>query len=272
MAVPTIELNDGTHIPQLGFGTWQVADNDAVSAVATALQTGYRHIDTAAAYGNEAGVGRAIRESGIAREDLWVTTKLWNDRHGDARAALEESLEKLGLDRVDLYLIHWPVAGSTQRPDAWRAMIQAQEDGLVRSIGVSNFLADNIREITDLSQVTPSVNQIEVHPTFGNEALVRFDQDMGIATQAWSPLGQGKDLENPTVEQIAQRLGKTPGQVVIRWHLQEGRIVIPKSTTPARIAENFEVFDFELTPDDLAAIDGLSTDERMGPDPAAFGQ
>lgn len=271
MAVPTIELSDGRQIPQLGFGVFKISDDDAVDAVRTAFQVGYRHVDTAAVYGNEEGVGKAIAQSGIPREDLWITTKLGNDRHNDARVAVEESLQKLGLDYVDLYLIHWPLADSGPRNKAWADMQQAQQDGLVESIGVSNFTPDHVRELSDLSRARPVVNQVEVHPTFTNAQVCDFDSDLGIATEAWSPLGQGEDLQNDTIDQIAQRVGKTPAQVVLRWHIQEGRIVIPKSVTPARIKENFEIFDFELSDDELKAIDGLNQDNRLGPNPLEFG-
>ncbi|MGY4719263.1 aldo/keto reductase [Naumannella huperziae] len=268
--VPNITLNDGREIPQLGYGVWQVSGDEIVDAVGKALEIGYRHIDTAAAYQNEEGVGQAIRESGVPREELWVTTKLWNSRHDDARAALEESLGKLGLDAVDLYLIHWPVAGQGQHVQAWESLVQAQRDGLAKSIGVSNFNDHHLREVIDATGVTPAVNQIEVHPTFTQPELIRLNDELGIRTEAWSPLGQAADLDNPVITELAEKLGRTPAQIVLRWHLQKGHIVFPKSVTPSRIEENFAVFDFQLTDADLAAIDALNADNRIGPDPETF--
>lgn len=270
-SVPTIELNDGRMIPQLGFGVFQVDPERVVAPVARALEVGYRHIDTAQTYRNEAGVGRAIAASGLDRTDLWVTTKLDKTRHSDARAALEESLEKLAMDYVDLYLIHWPLGDPAGRLRAWKAMEQAQADGLTTSIGVSNFSPDQLRELLDESSTVPVLNQVEVHPTFTNERVVAFDADANIATGAWSPLGQGADLTHPAIDAIAARLGRTPAQVIIRWHLSEGRVAIPKSITPVRIAENFDVFDFDLTAEDLRTIDCLNAFNRVGNDPAIHG-
>ncbi|WP_257478301.1 aldo/keto reductase [Acidipropionibacterium jensenii] len=267
MAVPNITLNDGVTIPQLGFGTWQVADDIAEKSVSMALQAGYRHIDTAAIYGNEKGVGRAIATSGIPRQELFVTTKLWNDMHrkDQARKALETSLTKLSLDHLDLYLIHWPsVKHQGQFIQAWDAMQTFKTEGLVRSIGVSNF---NQVHLDDLNGATPSVNQIEMHPTFTQKAYRESLLAQGIHPEAWSPLGMSKDLTNPVIEQIAADLGKTAAQVIIRWHLQIGNIVIPKSVTPERIAANFDVFDFELSEDQIAQIEGLDTGVRLGGDP-----
>lgn len=267
MTVPNITLNDGATIPQLGFGTWQVADDVAEKSVSTALETGYRHIDTAAIYGNEKGVGRAIAASGIAREELFVTTKLWNDKHlrADARRALETSLTKLGLDHVDLYLIHWPSAKHPgQFVEAWDAMQTFQHEGLVRSIGVSNF---NQEHLDALNGATPAINQIEMHPTFAQAGYRESLLEQGIRPEAWSPLGMAKDLANPVIETIAKELGRTPAQVIIRWHLQLGTVVIPKSVTPERIAANFDVFDFQLSPDQMARINGLDAGVRLGGDP-----
>lgn len=267
MAVPNITLNDGTAIPQLGFGTWQVPDDVAETSVATALAAGYRHIDTAAIYGNEEGVGRALAASGIPRDELFVTTKLWNDKHAkdDARKAIETSLTKLGLDHVDLYLIHWP---ATKFPglfvEAWDAMQEFKAEGLTRSIGVSNF---NTEHLDALHGATPAINQIEMHPTFGQHELRESLLAAGIRPEAWSPLGQSKDLENPVIAGIAAESGKTPAQVIIRWHLQLGTVVIPKSVTPSRITSNFDVFDFELSDDQVARITAVDTGTRLGGDP-----
>ncbi|OYN96909.1 oxidoreductase [Enemella evansiae] len=268
--VPTITLNDGHTIPQLGFGVWQVSTEDIVPAVRKALEVGYRHIDTAAIYGNEEGVGQAIKESGIPRDQLFVTTKLWNDRHGDVRAAITESLSKLGLDYLDLYLTHWPVPQQNKYLDAWLAMEEAQRDGLTRSIGVSNHQREHLELILDKGTVTPAVNQIEVHPTLTQDAMVDFDKSKGIVTEAWSPLGQAKDLENPVITELAEQLGRTPAQVILRWHLQRGLVVFPKSVTPKRIEENFDVFGFELDDAAMQKIAGLDDSNRIGPDPDTF--
>lgn len=269
--IPTITLNDGNAIPQLGFGVWQVSTDDIVGSVATALETGYRHIDTAAIYGNEEGVGRAIADSGIARDELFVTTKLWNRRHREARAAFEESLAKLGLDHVDLYLIHWPSPNHGDYLTAWREMEKIAADGLARSIGVSNFLPPHLNDLLENTDVVPAVNQIELHPTFTQSEVVAATLPHGIAIEAYSPLGLSQDLQNATVKQIADRVGRTPAQVILRWHLQKNNIVFPKSVTPERIRENFALFDFELTEQDLAAIDGLESGNRTGLNPNEFG-
>ncbi|NNG35141.1 aldo/keto reductase [Nakamurella aerolata] len=269
--VPSITLNDGNTIPQLGIGVWQVSESDIVPSLTKAFEVGYRHVDTAAAYGNEEGVGQAIRQSGLPREELFITTKLWNDRHTDARKAVEESLSKLGLDYLDLYLIHWPVPAKDEYLTAWRALEQIKADGLAKSIGVCNFNPGHLAKIIDGSDTVPAVNQIEIHPTLTQTAVVEDDKRLGIATESWTPLGGKEDLENPTIVAIADRLGKTAAQVIIRWHLQHGFIVFPKSVTPERIEQNFDVFNFELTDEDMAAIDGLNADRRTGPDPETFG-
>lgn len=269
--VPNITLNDGNTIPQLGFGVWQVSKDDIVATVSTALEVGYRHIDTAAIYGNEEGVGQAIKDSGIAREELFITTKLWNDRHHEAPVALEESLTKLGLDYVDLYLIHWPVPGQDKRVEAWTKLEEAKKQGLVKSIGVSNFRESDLYELAKNNLTTPVVNQIELHPTFQQKPLTADQARYGIATEAWSPLGQAKDLDNEVITSIAKRLGRTPAQVVIRWHLQLGHILFPKSVTPRRIEENFHVFDFALSDVDMAAIATLDADNRIGAHPVDLG-
>ncbi len=270
--VPVVELNGGGRIPQLGLGVWQVPDGQAADSVKTALAAGYRLVDTAAIYGNEAGVGAGLRAAGVARKDLFITTKLWNDRHGydDARKAMDESLQKLGLAYVDLYLIHWPVAGSDKYLEAWRAMIEMQRDGLARAIGVSNFTQANLQRLMDDSGVAPAVNQTELHPGFAQRALREFHARHGIATQSWSPLSQGGVAKEKAIVDLARKYGKSPAQVTLRWHLQHGLLVIPKSVTPARIRENIDVFDFELSAADMAAIDAIPDGERLGPDPETF--
>jgi 2,5-diketo-D-gluconate reductase A len=267
--VPTITLNDGHQIPQLGFGVWQVSTDDIISSVSKALEVGYRHIDTAAIYGNEEGVGQAIADSGIAREDLFITTKLWNSEHDRELVlpAAEESLKKLGLDYVDLYLIHWPTPAQNKYLDAWLGLEDVQKAGLSRSIGVSNFQEDHLRLVVARGSVTPAVNQIELHPTFTQKDVVRVNDELGIKTEAWSPLGLGEDLNNPTITKLAEQYDRTAAQVIIRWHLQQGRIVFPKSVTPSRIEENFGVFDFELSDDDLTSIDAVNHDNRIGGHP-----
>lgn len=265
--VPQTTFNDGKKIPQLGFGVWQVENDKATPAVAKALEVGYRHIDTAAIYGNEAGVGRAIATSGVPRDELFITTKLWNSSHRKdaARQALETSLTKLGLDHVNLYLIHWPaVKYPGQFVEAWDAMQAFRAEGLALSIGVSNF---NQEHLDDLNGATPAIDQIEMHPTFSQKAFRESLLSADIRPEAWSPLGMSKDLANPVIVEIAQEVGKTPAQVIIRWHLQAGTVVIPKSVTPERIASNFDVFDFVLTDDQIARIDAVDTGVRLGGDP-----
>ncbi|MCP2321760.1 diketogulonate reductase-like aldo/keto reductase [Hamadaea flava] len=266
----TVTLNNGVVMPQLGFGVWQVPDDQAHDAVATALRAGYRSVDTAKLYFNEEGVGRAIAESGIPRDELFITTKLWNDEHDHDKVlrAFDTSLRKLGLDYLDLYLIHWPVPRQDKYAEAWRALVELYEAKRVRAIGVSNFTQTNLTRIIDDSGVVPAVNQVELHPRFNQAALRAYHAEHGIETEAWSPLGQGKGLlDDPALAKIADAHGRTPAQVVLRWHLQLGNIVIPKSVTPARIAENLDVFGFELSAADLAAIDGLDANGRIGPDP-----
>jgi 2,5-diketo-D-gluconate reductase A len=265
---PTIGLNDGNVIPQLGFGVWQVPNEEAAKVVGTAISTGYRSIDTAAIYGNEIGVGKAIAASPVQRTQLFITTKLWNDQHTNARSALNESLSRLGLDHVDLYLIHWPKPRQNAYVEAWKALVKLKEEGRAKSVGVSNFTVSHLKRIIDATGVAPSVNQVELHPRFQQKELAAYHTEHGIITESWSPLGQGTLLENPTLKALAQKHGRTPAQVVIRWHLDRGYIVIPKSVTPTRIRENFDVFDFSLDADDLAKIAALDRkDGRIGPDP-----
>ncbi|MFH9657757.1 aldo/keto reductase [Streptomyces sp. NPDC017248] len=271
--VPPIILNNGVEMPQLGYGVWQVPDDDAERAVGTALEAGYRSIDTAAIYGNEAGTGKAIAASGLPREEIFVTTKLWNSDQGydSTLRAFDTSLAKLGLDYVDLYLIHWPLPSRDKYVDTYKAFEKLHSDGRVRAIGVSNFLPEHLRRLIEETSVVPAVNQIELHPHLQQGEARAFHAEHGIATEAWSPLGQGKGLlEVPAVVAIARKHDRTPAQVVLRWHLQLGTIVIPKSVTPSRIKENIEVFDFSLDDEDLAAISALNEDRRIGPDPAAF--
>ncbi|MFJ9814791.1 aldo/keto reductase [Streptomyces sp. NPDC101151] len=271
--VPPIILNNGVEMPQLGFGVWQVPDDEAESAVATALEAGYRSIDTAAIYGNEEGTGKAITASGLPREDIFVTTKLWNSDQGydSTLRAFDASLEKLGLDYLDLYLIHWPLPSRDKHIDTYKALEKLYADGRVKAIGVSNFLPEHLQRLIAETSVIPAVNQIELHPHLQQRAAREVHAEQGIATEAWSPLGQGKGLlEVPAVVAIAQKHNRTPAQVVLRWHIQLGNIVIPKSVTPSRIKENIEVFDFSLDAEDLAAISALNEDRRIGPDPATF--
>ncbi len=270
--VPLITLSDGAQIPQLGFGVFQIPREETVEAVSRALETGYRHIDTAAAYQNEAEVGEAIRDSALKRDEVFVTTKCPNSDHGyaEARRALEDSLERLGFDHVDLYLIHWPVPSRDEYVDTWKGFIEAQKEGLVRSIGVSNFQPDHLRRLVDETGVTPAVNQVELHPQLQQPELRQFHASLGIATEAWSPLAQGAVLDDPTITEIAQAHDRTPGQVVLRWHLQLGNVVIPKSVTPERIQQNFDLFDFELSGDEMRQIEQLDRGERTGPDPDTF--
>ncbi|MGW2381591.1 aldo/keto reductase [Streptomyces sp. NPDC001658] len=269
--VPPIILNNGVEMPQLGFGVWQVPDDEAEQAVTTALEAGYRSIDTAAIYGNEEGTGKAIAASGLAREDIFVTTKLWNSDQGydSTLRAFDSSLAKLGLDYLDLYLIHWPMPERDLYTDTYKAFEKLHADGRIRAIGVSNFEPAHLERLIAETSVIPAVNQIELHPHLQQHAAREYDAQQGIATEAWSPLGQGKGLlEVPAIVAIAQKHGRTPAQVVLRWHLQLGNVVIPKSVTPSRIKENIEIFDFSLDTEDLAAISALNEDRRLGPEPA----
>ena len=268
MTIPTLTLNDGHTIPQLGFGVFKVDPAETERIVLDALDAGYRHIDTAAIYGNEEGVGRAIAASGIPRDELFVTTKLWNDRQGgdEPLAAIDESLDRLGLDHVDLYLVHWPAPKNGDYVNAWEKLVAIRETGKTRSIGVSNHLPAHLTEIVQATGVTPAVDQIELHPAYQQRETVAFAGSHGILIEAWGPLGQGKyDLfGTPAVAAAAAAHGKTPAQTVLRWHLQKGSIVFPKSNSPARVRENLDVFDFELTPAEIAAIDALDPGDGSG--------
>ena len=265
-----LALNDGARIPQVGLGVWQTPDDEAVSAVKAALDAGYRHVDTAAVYENEEGVGEGIRQSGLARSDVFLTTKLWNTEQGydQTLQAFDASLKRLGTDYVDLYLIHWPSAHRGLFVDTWKAFVKLKEEGRATSIGVSNFYPEHIERIVGETGVVPVINQIELHPDFQQRETRAFHEKHGIATQSWSPLGQGKLLGHPVIAEVANKLGRTPAQVIIRWHIDNGLVVIPKSVTPSRIVENFNVFDFKLSADDLEKLNGLdSAGARIGPDP-----
>ncbi len=270
--IPQIQLRDSEQIPQLGFGVFQVPPVQTAEVVAQALAAGYRHIDTAAAYRNEAEVGQAIRSSGLDRGDVFLTTKCFNDDHGyeQAKRALHASLERLEMSHVDLYLIHWPVPSHDKYVDTWKAFIDMRAEELVRSIGVSNFQPAHLERIIAETGETPAINQIELHPYFQQRGLRREHEQLGIVTEAWSPLAQGKVLDDPVIVEIAEAHSKTPGQVVIRWHLQLGNVVIPKSVTPARIEENFDVFDFELSGAEMESIESLDQGMRTGPNPDTF--
>jgi 2,5-diketo-D-gluconate reductase A len=271
--IPSIPLNDGHRIPQLGLGIWQVPDNDTARVVSAAFEVGYRHIDGAAAYGNEKGLGRAIHASGLPRADLFITTKLRNPDQGykEALQAVDSSLGRLGLDYIDLYLIHWPCPRHDRFVDSWKALIEARRAGKVRSIGVSNFRAQDIDRVVEATGVVPAVNQIELHPLLQQTALRAYGNAHGIVTESWSALAHGGELlVHPELQAIARKHGKTVAQVVLRWHVQLGLVAFPKSVTPARIAENVAIFDFALDADDMGKIATLDAGTRLGPDPADF--
>lgn len=271
--IPTITLNNGIQIPQLGFGVYQVDPAETKDATLTAFEVGYRHIDTAEMYGNEAGVGEAIAESGIDRSEIFVTSKLNNGFHkrDDALKAFDGTLDALKQDYVDLFLIHWPLPGiDVDYVETWKALEEIHASGRAKSIGVSNFQQPHIERILDEGSVVPVVNQIEVHPYLTQDALREFGVSKGIHTEAWSPIAQGGVLKDETITEIAERVGKSTAQVTLRWHIQRGDIVFPKSVTRSRVEENFDLFDFELTDADVAAITGLNKDERTGPNPDEF--
>jgi 2,5-diketo-D-gluconate reductase A len=270
--IPNIPLRGGAQIPQLGFGVFQVPPGETAEPVSKALATGYRHIDTAAAYENEAEVASGIREAGLTREEVFITTKCFNDSHGheQAKRACHESLSRLGTDYLDLYLIHWPVPSQDRYVETWKAFVELRDEGLVRSIGVSNFQPEHLDRIIEATGEAPAINQIELHPHFSQTGLRTRHAELDIVTEAWSPLGQGLALEDETIQAIAESHGRTPAQVVIRWHLQLGNVVIPKSVTPERIEENFDVFSFHLTEADMESIHALDRGQRTGPDPETF--
>jgi len=269
---PLTRLNNGVEIPQLGFGVFQIPPDEVVEPVRSAIESGYRLIDTAAAYGNEEGVGKAIAEAGVPREELFLTTKLWNTDHGhdEALRAFDTSLGKLGVDSVDLYLIHWPLPSRGRYVETWQALEKIYADGRARAIGVSNFTEPHLRRLLAESGVVPAVNQVELHPRFNQADLRAFHAEHSIVTEAWSPIGQGQGLlQDPVVTGIAQAVDRTPAQVVLRWHLQLGNVAIPKSTHAERIRANIEVFDFELTAAQMGELSGMAG-SRLGPDPEQF--
>jgi len=270
--VPMITLNNGVEIPQLGFGVFQIALDETVEATLAALEVGYRHIDTAQMYRNEAQVGEAVRTSGIPRDEVFVTSKLNNGNHAydDALAAFDTTMETLDLGYLDLFLIHWPLPMKGDFVETWRAMEAIQATGRCRSIGVSNFEPEHVQKLLDAGLTVPAVNQIEIHPYFSQDVVREFDNQHGIVNEAWSPIAQGKVLDDPTLVKIGERLGRSPAQVTLRWHIQRGDVVFPKSVTRSRIEENFAIFDFELTADDMTAIDSLNRDDRNGPHPNTF--
>lgn len=271
-SIPTITLNNGVAMPQLGFGVFQVPNDETEQAVTAALAAGYRSIDTAAVYGNEEGVGRAIAASGLPREKLFITSKVWIADLGreSTLAAYADSLAKLGLDYLDLYLIHWPAPATDAYLESWQALEELAAAGRVRAIGVSNFLPEHLERLIALGGTVPAVNQVELHPALQQRDIAVFNAANGIATEAWSPLAQGAVLTDPAVLAVAAAHGRTPAQAILRWHLQQGRIIIPKSVTPSRIAENLDVLDFELSAAELASLDALERDGRTGPNPAQF--
>lgn len=267
---PSLVLNNGVEIPQLGFGVFQVPEDETKQAVLTALDAGYRHIDTAMLYGNEVGVGEAIAESGLDRDAVFVTTKVWNSDQGydSTLRAFDASMQKLGIDVLDLYLIHWPTPSRDLYLETWRAMEKLYLDGRIRAIGVSNFQPDHLRRLCDKSQVVPVINQVELHPLLQQKEVRRTNDELGVLTEAWSPIAKGGELlKDEVITGLADKHARTPAQVVLRWHIQLGNVVIPKSVTPSRVKENADIFDFALGEDDMAAIERLDRGERTGPDP-----
>ncbi|SNS61783.1 2,5-diketo-D-gluconate reductase A [Geodermatophilus pulveris] len=272
-SVPTIRLNNGVEIPQLGFGVYQVPPEDTAEAVSTALEIGYRHIDTAEMYGNEKGVGEAVARSGLDRGEVFVTSKLNNGFHGrdDALRAFDQSLADLGFEYLDLFLVHWPLPGiDVDYVETWKAMEEIYASGRAKAVGVSNFQAHHLRRLFGETDVRPAVNQIEVHPYLANDELRAFDADHEIVTEAWSPIAQGKVLDDPVVQRVAERYGRTPAQVVLRWHVQRGDVVFPKSVNRERMQQNFELFDFDLDGGAMGDLSVLDRGERTGPDPDTF--
>ena len=271
-AVPNVQLNNGVQIPQLGFGVFQIDPADTAAAVTTAFEVGYRHIDTAEMYGNEKGVGEAIAASGLGRDEVFVTSKLNNGFHAydDALRAFDQTLADLQLEQIDLFLIHWPLPKVGDYVETWRALEKIYADGRARAIGVSNFQAHHLRRLHEETTVIPAVNQIEVHPYLTQDELRAFNAEHEIATEAWSPIAQGGVLGDPVITELARTYGKSAAQIVLRWHLQLGNIVFPKSTTRSRVQENFEIFDLELSDADMALISALNKDERTGPNPDEF--
>lgn len=265
--IPQIPLNDGHTIPQFGLGVWQMTDDDVATAVHAAVEIGYRHFDTATLYKNEAAVGKALRESGLDRDEYFVTTKLWNTSHLEAEKACEESLQKLRMDHVDLYLIHWPSPARGKPLEAWDALIRLRERGLARSIGVANFSVPYLTQLVEHTDVMPATNQIELHPTLAQKELRAMNAQHGIVTESWSPLGQAKELDHPVIKQIAESNGITPAQTIIAWHLAHGIVVFPKSSHPQRLQENFDALGVTLSTEDMALLDGLDCGNRVGPDP-----
>jgi 2,5-diketo-D-gluconate reductase A len=268
--IPHIDLAGDVSIPQFGLGVFQVPPEKTFENVTHALNVGYRHIDTARAYQNEAQVGQAVKSSDLSREELFITTKLWNSDQVQTIDTLKQSLKLLETEYVDLYLIHWPAPGRGHYVDAWKALVEAQKEGLARAIGVSNFQAAHLREIVDATGVTPAVNQIELHPYLTQHGLRREHADRGIVTEAWSPLAQGAVLDDPVITEIASAHNRTPGQIVLRWHVELGNVVFPKSMTPSRIEENIDIFDFSLTQEEVERIEALDRGMRTGPDPDTF--
>ena len=272
MTQPMMTLNDGRTMPQLGTGIWQIEDAKTPEVVAEALRIGYRLIDGAAAYKNEAGMGRGIRDSDVARDQIFVTSKLWNDAQGHDAAlrAFDATMERSGLDYLDLYLIHWPLPALDAYVETWKALIRLRDEGRVRSIGVANFHEPHLRRLIDETGVAPALNQIELHPSLTQERMRAVNKQLGIVTQSWTPLGRGDSFDAPAIRDAAARTGRTVAQVILRWHIQHGLSVIPKSEKPERLAENFDVLDFTLTPEEMSAIDALDRHHRTGPDPDEF--
>ncbi|MFF3214435.1 aldo/keto reductase [Streptomyces sp. NPDC002886] len=271
-AVPAITLNNAVQIPQLGFGTFQIPPEETRDTTLAALEVGYRHIDTAQMYGNEREVGRAVLDSGLDRADVFVTSKLSNDvhTHDDVLRAFDRSLDVMGLDHLDLFLIHWPLPTRRDPVEIWKSLGEIYRSGRAKAIGVSNFQPHHLRRLLEGSLVVPAVNQIEVHPYLTQDDVRAYGAEHDIATEAWSPIAQGKVLDAPAIQRIAERVGKSAAQVTLRWHVQRGDIIFPKSVTRARIEENFDLFDFELTEGDVGEISALNRDERTGPDPDRF--